>query len=107
MTRTALFIRHKAKPGRHEQVRAVWEKQIRPRIGAETGHEAYFYCCDDYDPEVICVFQLYADRHGPQAFVKQSWYAAYEAEVAPLLTGDSEYRSATPRWILNAPAVRL
>lgn len=104
MSKTALFIRHKAKPGQRDAVRKVWEKHLRARIGANAAHEAYFYCYDDNDPELICVFQLYADASGPQQFVQQSWYPAYEAEAAPLLTGESEFRSATPFWIKGGAA---
>jgi quinol monooxygenase YgiN len=99
MSKAALFIKHKALPGRREEVRRVWEKHLRPRIADNAAHEHYFYCYDDNDPDAICVFQLYGDRNGPQEFVKQPWYPAYEAEVSPLLTGESEFRSATPFWI--------
>ena len=104
MTKTALFIKHKAKPGKREEVRKVWEKHLRPRIGENVAHEAYFYCYDDNDPDMICVFQLYTDHTGPQGFVKQPWYPAYEAEVGPLLTGESEFRTATPFWIKGGAA---
>ena len=99
MTKSALFIRHKALPGKRDEVRRVWERHLRPQIGENAAHEAYFYCYDDNDPDMICVFQLYRDHTGPEEFVKQPWYPAYEAEVTPLLTGESEFRSATPFWI--------
>ncbi|HEV7372192.1 hypothetical protein [Arenibaculum sp.] len=107
MNGAALFIRHKSLPGRRDEVRRVWEKHLRRRIGGNAAHDAYFYCYDDSDPDTICVFQLYDDRASAQAFVKQPWYPAYEAEVAPLLTGESEFRPATPVWIkasANGPA---
>jgi hypothetical protein len=53
---------------------------------------------------MICVFQLYTDHTSPQEFVKQPWYPAYEAEVGPLLTGESEFRTATPFWIKGGAA---
>ena len=99
MSKAALFIRHKALPGKRDEVRRVWEKHLRPGIAGNVASEAYFYCYDDKDPDAICVFQMYRDRNGPQDFVKQPWYAAYEAEVTPLLTGKSEFVSATPDWI--------
>lgn len=98
MRKTALFIRHKAKPGLRDAVRKVWERHVPRHVSANAAHEAYFYCFDDNDPDTIVVFQLYNDAGGPQAFVTQPWYPAYEAEVAPLLTGESEFRSATPVW---------
>lgn len=99
MPMTALFIRHKALPGKRDEVRQVWEKHVPGHVAANAGHMAYFYCYDDGDPDTICVFQLYADRDGPKEFVNQPWYAAYEAEVAPLLSGQSDFRSATPYWL--------
>lgn len=104
MTKTALFIKHKAKPGQREEVRRVWEEHLLPQIEQNEAHEAYFYCYDDNDPDVIRVFQLYADHTGPQEFVKQPWYPAYEEEVSPLLTGESEFRAATPFWIKGGAA---
>ena len=44
MSKAALFIKHKALPGRREQVHRVWEKHLRPHIAANSAHEAYFYC---------------------------------------------------------------
>lgn len=102
MSKAALFIRHKALPGKRDEVRRVWEKHLASRIAENAAHEAYFYCFDDADPDVICVFQLYSDPAGPQDFVKAPWYPAYEAEVQPLLTGESEFRRATPMWVKGA-----
>ena len=99
MNQAALFIKHKTRPGKRDEVRRIWEKHLKPRIAENAAHQAYYYCYDDNDPVTICVFQLYADRSSPQAFVKASWYAAYEQEVSPLLTGQSEFRAATPLWI--------
>jgi quinol monooxygenase YgiN len=99
MSKIALFIKHTAKPGMRDEVRKVWEKHLQPEAAQNPAHEAYFYCYDDNDPDLICVFQLYADRTGPQEFVKQPWYEAYQAEVGPLLTGESEFRTVTPFWI--------
>lgn len=102
MAKAALFIRHKALPGKRDEVRRIWEKHLRPRIQDNAAHEAYFYCFDDADPDIICVFQLYGGRAGAQDFAEAPWYPAYEAEVTPLLTGESEFRSATPMWSKSA-----
>ena len=99
MTQVALFIRHKALPGKRDEVRGVWEKHLRAHIADNAAHETYAYCYDDNDPDTIVVFQLYADRSGPQDFVKAAWYPAYEQEVTPLLAGESEFRTATPMWV--------
>ncbi|MBA3241971.1 MAG: hypothetical protein H0T60_12155 [Acidobacteria bacterium] len=69
MTKTALFIRHRAKPGRREDIRRVWEKHVKVRVEANPAHEAYFFCYDDGDPNVIRVFQLYTDPASMQDFL--------------------------------------
>ncbi len=102
MSKTALFIRHRALPGRRDEVRRIWERHLQPNIAANPAHEAYFYCYDDNDPDTICVFQQYADRAASQAFLAAPWYVAYLNQVAPLLAGPPEIRAATPVWAKSA-----
>ena len=98
MSKTAIFIRHRALPGKRDEVRRVWEKHLRPNIATNRAHEAYFYCYDDGDPDMICVYQQYADRAAAQEFVKAPWYASYLEEVSPLLADEPEIHAATPVW---------
>jgi len=98
MSKTALFITHRALPGKRDEVRRVWEKHLQRNIAADAAHEAYFYCYDDSDPDTIRVFQQYADRASSQEFLAAPWYAAYVSEVTPLLAGQPEIRAATPVW---------
>jgi len=104
MSKSALFIKHRAQPGRRDEVRRVWEKHLKPNIAGNPAHEAYFYCYDDNDPDVICVYQQYVDRASPQEFVKTPWYASYLDEVSPLLAGEPEIRTVTPVWAKRAAA---
>jgi quinol monooxygenase YgiN len=98
MSETALFIKHRALPGKRDEVHRIWEKHLQPNIAANPAHEAYFYCYDDDDPDAICVFQQYADRAASQDFLAAPWYAAYLSEVTPFLSGQPEIRAATPVW---------
>jgi quinol monooxygenase YgiN len=102
MSKTALFIKHRALPGKRDEVRRVWEKYLRPSIITNMAHETYVYCYDDGDPDTICVFQLYASHASSQEFLKAPWYAAYLKEVTPLLAGEPEIRTATPVWAKGA-----
>ena len=70
MSQVALFIRHKANPGRREEVQAIWEKWVKPRAAANPDHLQYYFCFDDEDPDSICVFQLFADAEAPRACSK-------------------------------------
>lgn len=99
MSQGALFIRHKALPGKREAVRAIWEKYARSHVEATAGHISYFYGYDADDPDAILVFQLQDSPETAAAFLAQPWFAAYEAETAALLSGPSEFRNAEPRFV--------
>lgn len=104
MSKSALFIKHQALPGKRDEVMRVWEKYARAYVDRSSGQLAYFYCYDDKDPDTIVVFQLFVGQAGTEDFVKQPWFADYETETAALLAGPSEFRTATPRWIKGAAA---
>ena len=92
MTRVALFVKHLTQPGKRDEVREVWERHMQPNIAKNPGHEAYFYCFDNSDPNSICAFQQYVDWEASQSFLKTESYAAYLKEVEPLLLGHLRLR---------------
>ncbi len=99
VSNTALYVRHRALPGRRDDLRLVWEKYARAYLQAADVQLAYFYCYDDNDPDVIVAFQLCTDQAGVEDFVKQPWFAAYEADTAALIAAPSEFRTVTPLWV--------
>lgn len=98
MPKSSLFMKFRAKSGRREEVRRVWERLLKTNIEKHPSFEGYYYCFDDNDPDVICVFQITSDSETPQRFVAEPWYRVYHDEVAPLLDGDGEFHVATPVW---------
>ncbi len=98
MSQTALFVRHQAKPGKRDDVRRVWEKHVQPRAAANPGHEAYYFCFDQNDPDIICVFQLYRDSAAMQDFLKGDWYAAYLQEVGEFVAMAPQLTPADLVW---------
>jgi quinol monooxygenase YgiN len=98
MSKTALFIRHQARPGKRDDVRRVWEKHVKPRAAANPAHEAYYFCYDRNDPDVICVFQLYTDEDAMQNFPKGEWYAGYLKEVGEFITVPPQITPADLIW---------
>ena len=48
---SALFVRHKALPGKREEARRIWEKHVRPRVEKNPDHLAYYFCFEDGDPD--------------------------------------------------------
>jgi quinol monooxygenase YgiN len=104
MSKSATFVRHKAKPGRRDDLRRVWDKYVRDYVAGNDGALSCYYCYDDNDPDTVIVFQLAADQAIGQEFVKQPWFADYQRETAALLDGSSELRTATPQWVKGAAA---
>jgi quinol monooxygenase YgiN len=80
---TALFIRHKAHPGKRVEVRRIWEKYVKPRAASNPQHQAYYFCYDQEDPNVISVFQLYSDVEASRRFISEPWYNEYLRELHP------------------------
>jgi quinol monooxygenase YgiN len=100
MSKSATFVRHKAKSGRRDEVRRIWEKYARDYVAGSNGALSYYYCYDDNDPDTVIVFYLAADQaSGAQEFAKQPWFADYYRETAALLAEPSELRTATPQWV--------
>jgi hypothetical protein len=53
VSKVALFIRHKTRPGKRDAVREVWMRYMQPAIARNAEHEAYFYCFNNDDPDSI------------------------------------------------------
>lgn len=99
MERVALFIRHTTQPGQREAVKAIWEQHMAPAIAQNPGHEAYFYCFNQHDPDSIVVYQQYASVTASQTFLTHPSYLTYLAAVEGLLVGPPEVTAAIPQWI--------
>lgn len=98
MSKTALFIRHQAKPGKRDDIRRVWEKYVKPRASANPAHEAYYFCYDSKDADVICVFQLYSSEGDMQNFLQGAWYADYLKEVGEFVAIPPQITPAGLVW---------
>jgi quinol monooxygenase YgiN len=106
MSKIALFIRHQAQPGRRDEVQRIWERHVKPRVQANPAHEAYFFCYDNSDPDVVCVFQLYTDEAAMQEFLSGSWYPAYLNEVSQVVAAPPQISPATLVWSKSSDATR-
>jgi len=104
MSRSITLVRHKAKPGRRDDVRRIWEKYASDYVAGNDGVLNCYYSYDDADPDVVIVFQLAADPAVGEEFTKQPWFADYQRETAALLAGQPEIRTATPQWVKGAVA---
>lgn len=98
MTKHALFLQHRTKPGQRDQVQKVWQKHMQPAIDTNAGHEVYVYSFGS-EPDRICAFQVYSSVEAANAFLKSQSYIDYEREVAPLLEGPPQVEVLQPQWI--------
>jgi quinol monooxygenase YgiN len=98
MSKHALFLEHRTKPGARDAVQQVWKKHMQPAIEANAGHQIYVYSFGT-DPDRICAFQVYGSVEEARAFLKTPAYLAYEQEVAPLLEGSPNVEVLQPLWI--------
>ncbi len=98
MSKHALFLQHRTKPGARDQVQKVWQKHMQPAIDGNAGHLVYVYSFGT-DPDRICAFQVYRSVEEANAFLKSQAYIDYEQEVAPLLQGPPQVDVLQPQWI--------
>jgi quinol monooxygenase YgiN len=98
MNKTALFIRHHAKPGRREDVQRIWEKYVKPRVISSPDHEVYYFCHDQSDPDVISVFQLYNNEEAMKKFLSGPWYPEYLEEIKQVVVGPPQICPASLVW---------
>ena len=94
----ALFLTHRSKPGRRDELEAVWRQHMMPAIDANDGHLAYIYSFGP-DPDTVGAFQLYRSKEDADAFVQSPAYLAYLEEARPLLAHDPDVTILEPRWV--------
>ena len=107
MSRIALFVHHRALPGQRARVQGIWEEHVQPRVRANPDHEAYYFCHDAEDEDVVCVFQLFRRAEAIEEFLAGDWYPRYLEEVATVVEEAPRLTRAIPQWIKgeeSAPA---
>jgi quinol monooxygenase YgiN len=97
-----VLIRHRALPGRRSDLHDVWKQHMQPAVADNPGHEAYYYCFDDADADVVVVYQQYADSEAAAAFLETAAYRAYLEESEPLLAEPPALTRAVPQWQKSA-----
>jgi quinol monooxygenase YgiN len=103
MSKLALYVRNKAKPGMRDEIKRVWEKYVRSNIAGSSSVLSYYYCHDEKDPDTVIVFLLVADKTSRlKEILEQPWYADYKRETGAMLAAAPEVRTATPEWVKAA-----
>lgn len=86
MSRYAVQIQHRTRPGQRQRVAEIWQRHMAPAVTDNPGHEAYFYCFGG-EPDSIVAFQVYTDENAARRFLETEAYARYVEAVSELLEG--------------------
>ena len=98
MNKVALFVRHTAKPGQREKIKAVWSSFVKPRVEENEAHELYYFCYDNKNEDVVSVFQLFSSQKSMEQFMAGNWYPEYLRQVSNLISEEPFICDATPIW---------
>jgi quinol monooxygenase YgiN len=98
MSRVALFITTRTKPGKRDVVRTLWERHVRDRASANSGHETYFLCLDNDQEDILRVFEVFANRAQLETTTRSRWFVDYMRAIEPFLADRPEVSITTPIW---------
>lgn len=99
MDKVAVVVEVSAKVGKRDEVRALWNKHLRPQLDLpDSAQELYLLCDDASDPNKLLLIELYDDPSRMRANAEAPWFRAYMEEVAPLLDGQPRMTMGNPRW---------
>lgn len=93
-----VLLKHQAKPGRRDELEAVWKQYMQPVIDGNESHLHYVYAFGE-DADTVIAMQIYRSAEDAQAFLKQSAYLAYVEASRPLIEHEPEVTTFSPRWI--------
>ena len=102
MPKLALFVKVKAKAGKRDELRRLWEENIKPHSEANENQEISFYCFATADEDTICLFELFTDPSVLEEDFQSDWFKAYMEKVQPFLAGPPEVITTTLIWAKGA-----
>ena len=102
MSKLALFIKVTCKPGKRDEVYALWEEHLKPRLNASELHEAYYLCYDTENENVLYGYEVLSEASQRGQFAETDWFKEYMEKVFPLFDGEIEFNAMTPIWMKGA-----
>lgn len=98
MSKVALFIKTKTQPGKRDEVKALWEKHLKPGAVANPAQEYNAFCFDTQDETTLYLFEVYSSMEALQAAGQGPAIGAYMEAAMPLLDGMPEVGTTSPLW---------
>lgn len=99
MQKVLMVIKGKALAGKRDDIQASFEKHLAPRAEANESQEVVVWAADQADPDAFYLIEIYSDESAAAENSQASWFADYMSETMPLLDGQPDFGTATPRWI--------
>lgn len=103
MSKLAVVIKTRTRPGQRAAVYRLYEKHLAPRAAENHGQEVAAFCLDENDADVFYLFEIYASRAAFEQAGQQPWFWDYMQEAGPLLAGQPEVGLAQPAWAKGLP----
>jgi quinol monooxygenase YgiN len=98
-SKVATIVTVKARPGKRDEVLALFKQHLAPRATANASQEVVAWVADAADPDAFHLFEIYSDRAAMEKNAQADWFGAYMAQAGPLLAGMPEMKTGEPRWV--------
>jgi quinol monooxygenase YgiN len=105
VAKLAIIIKGKARPGRRDEVRTLFEQHLAPRAVANPAQEVVVWSADNTEPDTFYLCEIYGDSMAMEANARAAWFAEYMDAVSPLLATQPELMTATPMWMKPATTI--
>ncbi|HHR85215.1 MAG TPA: hypothetical protein ENL23_02570 [Candidatus Acetothermia bacterium] len=95
----ALFVKLRAKPGKRDEVKMLWEEHVKPHSESEDAVDISCYCYAAEEENTIWLFELLSSPSVAKKAMQSEWFAAYQNAIGPLLMAPPKINTATPVWV--------
>ena len=98
MSQTTLCVKIKCQPGKRDNVKALWEEQVKPHAVENNNLLFSCYSFANEDPDTIVLFEILDDAAVLTSLYQEEWFKAYLAAMGPLLTEPPQIYTGIPVW---------
>lgn len=94
-----LCVHIKCQSGKRDDVKTLWEKQVKEHAANNSAVSMSVYSFDSQDPDAITLFEVLDDASILTTLYQEAWFKKYIAEMGALLAEPPSIRVGTPVWI--------
>jgi quinol monooxygenase YgiN len=99
MEKCVLCVIFKTKPGKRDELKAAFEKYIKPHVieNSEILQNVYNYSMDD--PDTVCMFEVLSDVSVFGKAYEEPWMKEYLSVIGNLLVDKPQVLRLNPIWM--------